>query len=136
MRRISVLFGYLWALPMTATGVLLALMAAASGGSMRVHAGILEAEGGFLHSLLRGSWLRHGGAAMTLGHVILARDAACLAKSRTHELKHVRQFERWGPFLLPVYWLVACWLSCRGFHSYLDHPFEQQASGDGDFPCR
>ena len=61
---------------------------------------------------------------MALGHVVLARDAACLARSRPHELVHVRQYERWGPLLLPAYWLIGAWLWCRGYHPYLDHPLE------------
>lgn len=61
---------------------------------------------------------------MTLGHVILARDVECLTRSRNHELHHVRQFERWGILLLPLYWMVGVWLWWRGYHPYLDHPFE------------
>ena len=61
---------------------------------------------------------------MALGHVILARDADCLERSRAHELFHVRQFEWWGPLLLPAYWAVSAWLLWRGYHPYLDHPLE------------
>lgn len=86
---------------------------------------MVEAQGEFLRRLLTGNRLWPGGAAMTLGHVILARDQSCLDRSRTHELVHVRQYERWGPFLLPAYWLVAGWLKWRGYHPYLDHPFER-----------
>ena len=112
------LIGYIWALPVTGVGLLLALVAAVSGGSVRMRGGVVEASGGLLGRFLR------GGAAMALGHVILARDAACLARSRSHELYHVRQFERWGPLLMPTYWLVGAWLWCRGCHPYLDHPME------------
>jgi hypothetical protein len=116
--------GYLWALPITLVGLALALLALASGGALRLHGGVLEAWGGLVGRLLCGSRLHQGGAAMTLGHVILARDATCLARSRKHELLHVRQFEWWGPLLLPVYWFVSVWLWCRGYHPYLDHPLE------------
>lgn len=61
---------------------------------------------------------------MTVGHVILAWDVECMARSRAHELFHVRQYERWGPLLLPAYWLVSVWLRWRGYDPYLDHPFE------------
>jgi hypothetical protein len=64
---------------------------------------------------------------MTLGHVILARDQDCLERSRDHELAHVQQYERWGPLLLPAYWLAGRWLAARGFDSHLDNPFERQA---------
>jgi hypothetical protein len=64
---------------------------------------------------------------MALGHVILARDRHCLERSNRHERIHVRQYERWGLFLLPVYFLIGWWLAWRGQDSYLDHPFEQEA---------
>jgi hypothetical protein len=86
--------------------------------------GVVEVAGGLVGQLLRGNSHWPGGAAVTLGHVILARDAECLVRSRPHEMCHVRQFERWGPLLLPIYWLVGAWLWCRGYHPYLDHPLE------------
>ncbi|QDU22580.1 hypothetical protein [Urbifossiella limnaea] len=110
--------GYLWAAPVTLVGLPLALLAAATGGGVRARGGVVEVWGGAAGRLLR------GGAAMALGHVILARDAACLERSRRHELVHVRQYEQWGPLLLPAYWLVAMWLRWRGLHPYLDHPLE------------
>lgn len=64
---------------------------------------------------------------MALGHVILARDQECIERSHHYERVHVRQFERWGVFLLPVYVLVGWWLALRGYDPYLDHPFEQEA---------
>jgi hypothetical protein len=85
---------------------------------------VVEAWGGAVGWLLRGGRLRRGGAAAALGHVILARDAACLDRSRPHELAHVRQYERWGPLLLPAYWLAGAWLRARGYDPYLDHPLE------------
>ncbi|HEX4611619.1 MAG TPA: hypothetical protein VH092_25715 [Urbifossiella sp.] len=112
------LLGYLWAAPVTAVGLVPVLLAVATGGAVGVRGGVVEAQGGCLRRHLR------GGAAAALGHVILARDAACLERSRAHELAHVRQFARWGPLLLPAYWLVAGWLWLRGRHPYLDHPFE------------
>jgi hypothetical protein len=118
------LVGYVWAFPITFLGLLLALFAALTGGSVRLRAGIVEVSGGLLGRLLQGGRFYHGGAAMTLGHVILARNAVALARSRQHELAHVRQFERWGPLLLPAYWFVGAWLWCRGYHPYLDNPLE------------
>ena len=116
---------YLWALPITALGLILALIARVSGGTMHFRQGIVEVCGGFIGPLLRGNRFWNGGAAMTLGHVILARNADCLERSRQHELRHVRQFERWGPLLLPLYWLIGVWLRWRGLHPYLDHPIEE-----------
>lgn len=118
------LFGYLWAFPMTAVGLVLALLALLSGGSVRLRDGTIEAAGGLVGRLLRGNRLWQGGAAMALGHVILARNPECLEESRSHEMCHVRQFELWGPLLLPLYWLMSMWLWLRGYDPYLDHPLE------------
>jgi len=115
---------YLWALPVTLFGLVLVLLALLTGGRARVVQGVLEAHGGIARFLLR----RLSGAATTLGHVILARDQGSLDQSRAHERVHVRQFERWGVFLLPVYWLIQGWLLCRGLDPYLDHPFEREAA--------
>lgn len=114
---------YLWAAPATAPGLVLAGLAAVTGGRVRICNGVIEAHGGAVGRLLR--W--RGAAAAALGHVILARDADCLARSRDHEMHHVRQFERWGVFLLPAYFVVAGSLRATGRHPYLDHPFEPPA---------
>lgn len=118
------LIGYLWALPVTAIGLFFACAAASSGGSVRFRDGVVEVVGGVVGWVLRGNRFWQGGAAMTLGHVILTRDFECLERSRAHELCHVRQFERWGPLLLPAYWVIGAWFWFRGCHAYLDHPFE------------
>lgn len=128
-RNISAV-GYLWAFPVTVVGLSFALVAAATGGAVRVRGGVVEAWGGLPGRLLRGGRWHAGGAAITLGHVVLARDAECLARSRPHELAHVRQYERWGPLLLPAYWLIGAWLWARGYHPYLDHPLEPPPESD------
>lgn len=118
------LIGYVWASPMTAIGLVFAVAAMLSGGSARLRSGVVEVTGGLVRWLLHGNKLWRGGAAMAVGHVILARDPECMEASRPHELYHVRQFERWGPLLPPAYWLVSAWLWFRGYHPYLDHPWE------------
>ena len=110
--------GYLWAFPVTAIGLCIAFLSVLTGGRTALKDGVIEASGGWLR------WILRGGAAMALGHVILARNSACLNQSRHHELKHVRQYERWGPLLLPLYLFIALWLRLRGHHPYLDHPLE------------
>lgn len=124
------LLGYLWALPVTCVGLCFALLAALSGGRIRVQDGIVEAQGGWVAHWLRGGRLSRGGAALALGHVILARDRECLDRSRAHEQIHVRQFARWGPLLLPVAFLIGRWLALRGYDPHLDHPFEREAYGN------
>jgi hypothetical protein len=66
---------------------------------------------------------------MTLGHVIIGQDQYCLDSSRSHEHVHVRQYERWGPFMIPAYLAASLWLYWRGYDAYLDNPFEREAFG-------
>jgi hypothetical protein len=127
MRRLVRPLLYLWAFPATAVGLFLALAAVLTGGRARIVRGVLEVHGGFARRLLR----RGGGAAMTLGHVILGRDQACLDHSRGHERVHVRQFERWGPLLLPLYALAGWSARRRGLDAHLDNQFEQEAYEHG-----
>lgn len=116
--------GCFWALPATLIGMVFAALALCSSGKAAFRGGVLEVHGGLVGRLLRGNRFHTGSAAMALGHVILARDKACLDRSREHELFHVRQFERWGLLLLPAYWFVSLSLRLRGYDPYLDHPFE------------
>lgn len=86
--------------------------------------GVIAVSGGVPARLLYRSIFHRGASAMTIGHVIIARDQYCLNRSWHHELFHVRQFERWGLFLMPAYWLVSFVLWFRGYDPYLDNPFE------------
>jgi hypothetical protein len=43
---------------------------------------------------------------------------------------HIRQYERWGVFMVPLYLLAGAVLYLRGFDPYLDNPFEREAYGD------
>jgi hypothetical protein len=115
------LLAYLWAAPNSLLGLLLAV-SALGRGSIRLHAGSIEAAGGGLAWVL-GSWAD----AITLGHVILARDADRLAHWREHERRHVRQYEWLGPLFLPAYFGLALYTQLRGRHPYRDHPLERAA---------
>ena len=64
---------------------------------------------------------------MTLGHVVWGCDATCLEFSRAHERIHVRQYERWGPFYIPIYLAASAVAAARGLDPYLDNPFEREA---------
>ncbi|HYZ47019.1 MAG TPA: hypothetical protein VE712_05070 [Actinomycetota bacterium] len=63
---------------------------------------------------------------MTLGHVVLCIDRVDDALLR-HELVHVRQFERWGPFMIPAYGLSSLAALLRGRDAYWDNSFEEEA---------
>jgi hypothetical protein len=114
---------YLWAFPVTALGLLAALLTLWTGGTARRREGTLEIHGGFASWFLR--WV--GAQAMTLGHVILGIDAVALGVHRAHERAHVRQCERWGIFFLPAYGLASLWAWVRGGHYYRDNGFEVSA---------
>lgn len=119
---------YLWPLPVTALGMLVALLARGSGGSVQRVAGVLEAAGGWPGRCLRHGFPFSGSvAAMTLGHVVLGVSQEALVATRAHERAHVRQFERWGVLLLVLYPLagLAAWL--RGGNPYYDNVFEREA---------
>jgi hypothetical protein len=123
---------YLWAFPGTAIGLCLAGAALASGGRARIVDGVIEAHGGIVARLLRRCTLLAGGAsAMTLGHVVLGRDAECLERTRAHERVHVRQYEMWGPLFLPAYAMASLLALLRGKNAYRDNWFERQAYGRG-----
>ena len=120
---------YAWAFPTTFLGLLflpLALLSRAGGA--RVVDGVLELHGGPVAWFLRRCTLLRGGAsAMTLGHVVLGRDATLLDLTRSHERVHVRQCERWGPLFIPAYLLASALVFFRGGRPYEDNPFEREA---------
>lgn len=119
---------YLWALPVTLLGMLVALVARSSGGTWQHVDGVLEAAGGWPAWVLRRGFPFSGAvAALTLGHIVVGVSRAALAATRAHERVHVRQFERWGVLLLVIYPLagLAAWM--RGGHPYRDNPFEREA---------
>jgi hypothetical protein len=89
---------------------------------------VIEAHGGLLAVLLRRCVpLRGGAAAMTLGHVVLGRDADSLERTRAHERAHVHQCERWGVLFIPAYALACVAAAVRGGHYYRDNRFEREA---------
>lgn len=62
-----------------------------------------------------------GWVANTSGYVVIANVPSLSERTLTHEAVHVRQHERFGPSLAPVY--LWYWLR-RG---YRDHPLERAA---------
>lgn len=104
-----------WAAPMTLVGL---VVGAAAGVRPRRRDGVLlfaPARG------LTGALIRRGGYAATgLGHVVVAVEEPSPALM-AHELVHVRQAERLGPFLAPAY------LALLAVHGYSRHPMERAA---------
>jgi len=114
---------YAWAFPVTALGLLVALLTFLTRGSLQRRDGTLEIHGGFSRRLLR----FFNAYALTLGHVILGTSPLVLAAYRVHEREHVRQCERWGIFFLPAYGLASLWAWLKGGHYYHDNGFEVRA---------
>jgi hypothetical protein len=114
---------YLWAAPATVIGLGFGVAGLVTGGRANLVAGVIEFHGGLVKR-----WLTLCGAsAMALGHVVLGRTQGDLDWSREHERVHVRQYERWGPLFLPLYFGWAGYLYLIGKHYYLDIPFEVEA---------
>ncbi len=121
--------GYLWALPATFIGLALAACANRIGARVVLREGVLEVSGPGVCTIATrlappGFRIR----ALTLGHVVLARDAATLAGTREHERAHVRQFERWGPAMIPAYLVAGLAAGTVGGDGYRDSRFERTAS--------
>src|SRR6266481_4181089 len=116
-----------WTSPWTLIGLAFGFIALVTGGGWQRVGRVLEFHGGLLQRLLRRVPIAGGASAMTLGHVVLARTSADLDRSRRHELVHVAQYERWGPFFVPAYFACSAWMWLRGYDAYLDNPFEEEA---------
>lgn len=119
---------YLWPLPVTLFGMLVALIARSSGGALERVDGVLESAGGWPASVLRRGFPFSGAvAAITLGHVVIGVSLGALTATRAHERAHVGQFERWGVLLLVLYPLAGLFAWLRGGNPYRDNLFEREA---------
>jgi len=119
---------YLWPLPVTLLGMLLALAARSSGGLLQQVDGVLESAGGWPARVLQHGFPFSGAvAAITLGHVVVGVSLDALTATRAHERAHVRQFERWGVLLLVLYPLAGLIAWLRGGNPYRDNVFEREA---------
>jgi len=123
------LLAILWALPYTLLGLILAVVGLCTGGRARIRGCVVEFYGGGVKWLLQRFPTGQFTLAFTLGHAILGQTDASLDISRSHEMVHVRQYERWGPLIGPAY--LSCslvlWLMRR--RPYRDNPFERDAYG-------
>lgn len=125
--RPAKLLAYAWASPATVLGLIFVPDALLTG-QVRWVDGVLEVHGWVSRFFLTHCTLLDGGAsAMTLGHVVIARNRRLLEESRSHERVHVRQCERWGPFFIPAYLLYCAIAWYRGLRAYEDNPFEREA---------
>lgn len=118
-------FLYLWALPNTCLGLSVGLLSLVCGGGIISRHGVIGFTGKLIAVLFDRMPIQP--IAMTLGHVVLARNRDCFLITLPHELVHVRQYERWGPLFIPAYLLCSLGARIRGADPYRDNPFEQEA---------
>jgi hypothetical protein len=118
---------YLWALPMTAVGLVLVGLIRLTGGTSQVAEGTIEAWGGSIAKWIFQRALAGKAACMTVGHVIIALGEQYLARMRLHERVHVRQYEKWGALFVPLYLgsSFIAWMQGRNY--YRDNVFEREA---------
>lgn len=136
LNRLLAILRILWASPNTLLGLAIGSTGLVFGGKVRIKGRAFEFyDGGikwFMHRLPNGQFT----LALTLGHVILGQTDAALAISRKHEAVHVAQYERWGPFMIPAYFLASICVYLAGKRFYRDNPFEREAydvdGGDHD----
>ena len=100
-------------------------------GHAAVIDGVVEAHSPLLgRALTRLTPLAGGADAITLGHVVIGRNAGALQVTRAHERVHVRQYEHWGPLFVPAYLIAGLYALARGRHPYFDNRFERQARSE------
>jgi hypothetical protein len=116
-----------WAGPYSLLGLVVGVLGVLTGGKCRFSDGALEFYGGATRLLVRCLPTGRGTIGFTLGHVVLGQDSDGLTLASKHERVHVRQYERWGPFLGPAYLLASVWIWSRGGSAYRDNPFEVEA---------
>jgi hypothetical protein len=120
------LLGMLWALPLSAAGLLLALPVLAWRGRaqlVRGHTLALLVRGPLADYLL-GHHPFGALSAMALGHVVIAEHQGLSARVLTHELAHVRQAARWGILFPFAYLASSAWAAIRGRDAYWHNRFE------------
>jgi len=127
MRVLLRILAVLWASPYTLFGLGVGLAGLSTGGHVRVRDRVMEFHGGAVKWFVTHLPSGPSTMAITFGHTVLAQSEAALDISHDHEMVHVRQYERWGPFMGPVYLLcsLVLWLARR--RPYHDNPFERQA---------
>ena len=125
---------YAWASPPTLVGMALLLVALAAGARPRVIDGAIEVAGGGLQRWIARLPRRCRFGAITLGHVVICIDARTADIVRAHEQVHIRQYERWGALLFPLYAGSSLLQLARGRDPYRDNHFEREAYAQTEEP--
>jgi hypothetical protein len=130
MRPLATCAGMMWSLPTTLFGLAVGGLCLLTRGRVQRKGRVLEFHGGFVTWAF--SKMPVAPSAMTLGHVILGVDQHALDACRDHEMVHVCQCERWGPFFLPAYFLSSAVVWARNGDVYRDNRFEKEAYAISD----
>ena len=127
LKPIRKITGILWASPYTLLGLLIGTIGLLFGSRVRVQGRAIEFyDGGvkwFIHQIPYGQYK----LAFTLGHVVLGQTKASLEISRKHEAVYIAQYERWGPLMIPAYYIASVYVWLVGRRFYRDNPFEREA---------
>lgn len=118
---------FIWPLPWTIIGLFIGVVCRIGGGRIVQYKGTVVCYGPWLSRLLQCVPIPGGASALTLGHVILARSKEDMLITHSHELVHVRQYQRWGPLFVPAYVAASLWLWFAGRDCYRENPFEIEA---------
>ena len=117
-------FKYIWASPASAVGVCAACIVSLVGAEIKCVSGVLEISLAPRSAVLQSAVAFLPFAAITLGHIVVARNAQQQAALRAHERVHVAQYELWGPMFLVAYPLESMFQLLRGRKPYLENRFE------------
>lgn len=134
MNRLLRIICYAWAAPVSTVGLLLSAVAVCLGATWRVVDGVLEVAGGRFSCVFPLLPRTCHFEAITFGHVVIGLDHSLLSLLRTHEHAHVRQYERWGLLLIPLYLGSSAVQVLRGRNPYLHNHFELQAFAKDAIP--
>ena len=118
---------YLWALPASLLGLVVAAFAKVLGARVAVIRGVVEITLAPRNALTRRLSGRGRISAITFGHVVIAASAEDQTRLRSYERVHVAQYEKWGPLFLLAYSAESVFQLLRGRRPYIDNRFEVQA---------
>ncbi len=120
------MLGIIWALPLTALGLLFVLPVLLCRGRVQLVGGPTFAI--VAHGRCADVMLNHhpfgAMSAMALGHVIIAAHDGLSLRVLSHELVHVEQAARWGIVFPIAYLASSAWAAIRGRDAYWHNRFE------------
>ena len=128
--RMLRLLAIIWAAaPYTLVGLTFGFLGVCTGGHARIRGRAVEFYGGIVTWLVKRLPSGQFTLAVTLGHTVLGQSDASLDVAHDHEMIHVRQYERWGPLMGPMYLLSRVGSLARRCPSITSRQSLQEAGG-------